>query len=63
MLNEVRNVLETVSDEEQDCMDNYPENLQGTEKYEQMEDTVDVLNDAIEKIDDAIGRIQLVLGI
>lgn len=53
MLNSVTAIVESVCDSEQDCMDNYPENLQGTEKYERMEDAVDSLNDALEKIDDA----------
>ena len=47
---------------EQDAMDNIPENLQATERYERMEDVVDSLNDALEKIEDAKGHIQSVLG-
>ena len=43
-------------------MDNIPENLQATERYERMEDVVDSLNDALEKIEDAKGHIQSVLG-
>ena len=39
-----------------------PENLQGTEKFERMEDAVDSLSDALEKIDDAKGHIQSALG-
>ena len=46
-------VVEQVCDKEQDCVDNYPENLQSTERFEKMEDALDSLNDALEKIDDA----------
>jgi hypothetical protein len=46
-------IIERVSDDEQDAMDNYPENLQSTEKFEAMESAVDNLNDAVEKISEA----------
>ena len=61
MLSNAASIVETVCDSEQDCMDNYPENLQGTEKFERMEDAVDSLSDALEKIDDAKGHIQSAL--
>ena len=62
MLSSVASIVEAVCDVEQDCVDNYPENLQGTEKYERMESAVDNLNDALEKIDDAKECIQSALG-
>jgi len=55
-------IADSVCDKEQDCIDNYPENLQGTERYEQMEAAVDSLNDALEKIDDAKGHIESAIG-
>lgn len=58
MLNNAAALVETVCDVEQDCIDNYPENLQNTERYEHMETAVDSLNDALEKIDDAKDHIQ-----
>lgn len=45
-------ILQRICDKEEDCVDNYPENLQGAEKYEKMEEAVDHLNDAIEKLDE-----------
>ena len=62
MLNSVTAIVESVCDSEQDCMDNYPENLQGTEKYERMESAVDRLNDALENIEEVKGYIQSALG-
>lgn len=62
MLTSVASVVEAVCDNEQDAMDNIPENLQATERFERMEDAVDSLNDALEKIEDAKGHIQSVLG-
>lgn len=58
MLTSAANIVDLVYDKEQDCLDNYPENLQGTERYERMEDAVDNLNDALEKIDDAKSSIE-----
>jgi len=52
-LTDVQSIVETVCDKEEDCLDNYPENLQGTERYEQAETAVDSLNDALEKLGEA----------
>lgn len=58
MLSNVTTTVESVCDEEQDCMDNYPENLQGSERFERMEDAVDNLNDALEKLEEAKEHIE-----
>lgn len=58
LLSRAWTVVDTVCDKEQDCVDNYPENLQGTEKFENMEDAVESMNDALEKIEDAKSCIQ-----
>lgn len=61
MLSSASSIIEAVCDSELDCMDNYPENLQNTERFEQMESAVDYLNDSLEKIDDAKSCIELAL--
>lgn len=58
MLSNAAEIVDSVCDSEQDCMDNYPDNLQNTERFEHMEAAVDSLNDALEKIDDAKEHIQ-----
>lgn len=58
LLCRVSTMVDVVCDKEQDCIDNYPENLQGTDRFERMEDAVDNLNEALEKIDEAKGCIQ-----
>lgn len=45
------NIVSRVLDEEQDCLDNMPENLQSSEKYERMEAAIDKLEETIEQID------------
>lgn len=39
-------------------LDNCPENLQGSERFERMEDAVDNLNDALEKLEEAKEHIE-----
>lgn len=62
MLSNAAVIIEAVCDKEQDCMDNYPENFQSTERFEQMESAVDNLNDALEKIDDIKEHIESAIG-
>ena len=57
-LSSVSTILGQVSDKERDCVDNYPENLQGTDTYERMERAAEDLEEAIEKIDEAIELIE-----
>lgn len=40
-------------EEEQDCLDNIPENLQESDRYEQMESVISNLESAIESIESA----------
>lgn len=46
-------IIRSVRDDEQQCIDNTPENLQGSDRYELMETVVDNLEDAIDKINEA----------
>ena len=55
-------IVQRVCDKEEDCMDSYPENLQGSERYEQMEDAVDNLNEALEKLGEAKENIRAALN-
>lgn len=62
MLSNVASQIESVCDSEQDALDNYPGNLQATERFEHMEDAVDSLNDALEKIEEAKEYIKSAIG-
>lgn len=55
-------IVQRVCDKEEDCIDSYPENLQGSERYEQMEDAVDNLNEALEKLGEAKESIHAALS-
>lgn len=61
MLADAAAIIESVCSREEDCMDSYPENLQSTERFEQMELVVDNLTDALEKIDDVIEHIEVAI--
>lgn len=44
--------------DEQDCLDNMPENLENSERYEMMEAAVENLEDAVDALDDALRGIE-----
>ena len=52
-LGQAAQIVERVRDDESESMNNMPENLQGTERYETMENAVDALEEAITNINDA----------
>lgn len=58
MLSESIRIIEHINDLEQDSIDNTPENLQNTERYERMEDIVDQLNEAVDCIGQAKDNLQ-----
>ena len=57
MIETALDIVNQVKDEEEDSMYNYPENLQGTETYENMEMAVDTMDDAVSNIDDGISSL------
>ena len=58
MLHGAAAIIGSVCDREENCMDNIPENLQGTERFAHMEDAAEQLNDALEHLDEAKEHIQ-----
>ena len=57
VLSSAASTVERICERESDCLDNYPENLQGTDRYEKMEQAVDNLTEASEKLDEAMACI------
>lgn len=49
--------LESLRDEEQEYLDNIPENLQGSERYEKTENIIDDMTNAIDEINSALENI------
>ena len=54
MLSRAVSIVESVCEDEQDCLDNMPENLQFSDRYSDMEDAISNMEDAIESINSAI---------
>lgn len=50
--------LGDVEDEEQECVDNTPENLQDTERYTHAEECVEILSDARAEIETVIENLE-----
>ena len=50
--------LEDIEDEEQECVDNTPENLQDTERYAHAEECVEILSDARADIETIIENLE-----
>ena len=50
LLRRAETIVSAVADEESDDMDNLPENLQSSQRFEAMEDAVDNLNEAIDSL-------------
>lgn len=57
LLRKVEVIVSAVFDEESDDLDNMPENLQSSHRYEAMEDAVDNLNEAIDSLGAALENI------
>lgn len=51
-------ITERMCDKEQDCLDNIPENLQGTDRYDMIEQAAEKLEEAVEKLSEAKELIQ-----
>lgn len=57
LLNEAKELIESVQSEEQDSYDNLPESLQNGDKGQAMSEAIDNLEQAASCIDDAITSI------
>lgn len=61
----VENILsdiEIVKDEEEECLENIPENLQESERYNQVEEAADNLNTAYDMCQDVVGNIEEIIS-
>ena len=56
-LNEIKDKLESMMDDEQDKFDNMPEGLQESERGEAMQEAISCLEEAASGIDDVIDRL------
>ena len=52
-LSKASDIVSSVLDDEQDCLDNMPENLQYSDRYERMEAAISKLEDGLNNIEAA----------
>ena len=57
-LDKAAEIVDDTMDQEQDCIDNMPENLQMSEKVETMENAVSYLEDAASPISEVRDRVE-----
>lgn len=57
-LQEAYDAVDEVSAEEQDCLDNIPENLQGSERYQMSEEAVDNMDSIKCDIEEYMGNLE-----
>ena len=53
-LEDIKTKLKYISRKEEGILDNTPENLQGTDRYYESENAIDVLNDVVDCLESAI---------
>lgn len=56
-LDDAEEYVNSVLDEEQDCLSNIPESFEGTDRYNKMESAIDSLESALDSISDARSQI------
>ena len=57
-LNSLSMKIDRIMDEEQSGLDNIPENLQGTERYQKSEEAVSALEDAMNSLEECIEHLE-----
>ena len=57
LLTESCSKLSDIIDGEEDAINSVPENLQGSVRFERMEQNADYLNDALSRIDEALSLV------
>ncbi len=62
-LEDLQETISSVRDDEMEAAGNMPESLQGSERYEQMEDTVDALDEAEGILGDLLDKLKEIDGV
>jgi iron-sulfur cluster repair protein YtfE (RIC family) len=57
----IKDELDNVMSDEQDCFDNMPENLQGSARGQDSEEAIEQMEDAIDQLDEAINSIEEII--
>lgn len=52
-----------VFDQESDVLDNFPENLQGSDRYANTEEAVELLEEAVDKVSEVRENLAYIIGL
>jgi hypothetical protein len=55
-------IIQNIKEDEEEYVNNVPENLQGSEKYSQAEESIPYLEDACSNIEEAISNINFIIN-
>lgn len=58
LLSAAATIVERVCDAEQDALDNMPENLQNSARYDSMEQAIDAMTDVLDSLEAALESMQ-----
>ena len=58
IIEQAKDIVEDVMNDEQDCFDNYPPTIQESVRGMAMEDAIDSMDSAVNELEDAIGSLQ-----
>ncbi len=62
-LSDLQDEVTSVRNDEEEAMENMPESLQGSERYEQMEEAVGVLDEANDLFDELADKLREIDGV
>ena len=60
-LDEARCLLEEVMEDEQDAFDSMPENLQGSERGEQMEEYIYTMQEGVDNLEELVSNLEEII--
>jgi len=58
LMEEAKEIIESISEQEQECFDNLSENLQQSERGQRFEEIASQLSDVVSTIDEAISEVE-----
>lgn len=58
IIEEAKDIVEDVMNDEQDCFDNYPPTIQESVRGMRMEDAIDSMDSAVGELEDAVSSLQ-----
>ncbi|MFS1036606.1 hypothetical protein ACFC84_03365 [Enterococcus casseliflavus] len=58
IISEMIEILDAIGEDEENYVENMPENLHGSQRYEKAEEAIDQISDAIDSLEEAMESIE-----